>query len=149
MNIGYCNHHCNKGAILVYTNMAFDAFHFFIAVNSVQRLVIAPFNALAIYICLHWVPCFDSALPGHDHVICQDANRNRREKPISGNSNKLIPIWGTLWEAYATGNPFLLNKIWYSKSYANHIFAFLFAGSALLLYIATRFPLNLSDTSLL
>lgn len=117
MNIGYCNHHCNKGAILVYTNMAFDAFHFFIAVNSVQRLVIAPFNALAIYICLHWVPCFDSALPGHDHVICQEANRKRREKPISGNSNKLIPIWGTLWEAYATGNPFLLNKIWYSKSY--------------------------------
>ena len=34
MNIGYCNHHCNKEAILVYNDMAFDAFHFFIAVNS-------------------------------------------------------------------------------------------------------------------
>ena len=49
MNIGYCNHHCNKEAIFVYNNMAFDAFHFFIAINSVQRLVIASFNALAIY----------------------------------------------------------------------------------------------------
>lgn len=49
MNIGYCNHHYNKEAILIYNNMAFDAFHFLIAVNSVQRLVIAPFNALAIY----------------------------------------------------------------------------------------------------
>jgi len=32
---------------------------------------------------------------------------------------------------------------------ANHIFAFFLAGSILLLYIATRFPLNLSDTSFL
>jgi hypothetical protein len=49
MDISYCNHHCNKEAILVYNNMAFDAFHFFIAVNSVKRPVIALFNALAIY----------------------------------------------------------------------------------------------------
>jgi len=34
----------------------------------------------------------------------------------------------------------------YSKSSVNHIFAFFLAGSTLLLYIATRFPLNQSDT---
>ena len=34
MNIGYCNHHCNKEAILVCNNMGLTPFHFFIAVNS-------------------------------------------------------------------------------------------------------------------
>jgi hypothetical protein len=28
MNIGYCNHHCNKEAILVYNNMGLTPFTF-------------------------------------------------------------------------------------------------------------------------
>jgi len=36
--------------------------------------------------------------------------------------------------------------LWHSKSFVNHIFAFFLAGSPLLLYLATRFPLNLFVT---
>lgn len=42
----------------------------------------------------------------------------------------------------------LQDKKSHSKSYVIHIFAFFLAGLILLLYIATQFPLNQSDTFL-
>ncbi len=49
MYIGYRNHHCYEKTILVHNNMTFDSFHFLITVNSIQKLVITPFNTLTIY----------------------------------------------------------------------------------------------------
>lgn len=48
-NCWLCNYYCNKKAIPIHNNMTFDAFYFFIVVNSIQRLGITSFNALAIY----------------------------------------------------------------------------------------------------
>lgn len=79
-------------------------------------------------IVLHLVPYFDPVLQVHIHVVSLTTSQEG---------------------AYVIDNRSSLNKRLHSKSFVNHIFAFLLAGSTLLLYIATLFPLNQFDTSFL
>lgn len=72
------------------------------------------------------VPYFDPVLQVHIHVVSLTTSQEG---------------------AYVIDNRSSLNKRLHSKSFVNHIFAFLLAGSTLLLYIATLFSLNQFDTS--
>ena len=77
-------------------------------------------------IVLHLVSYFDPVLQVHIHVVSLTTSQEG---------------------AYVIDNRSSLNKRLHSKSFVNHIFAFLLAGSTLLLYIATLFSLNQFDTS--